>query len=275
MDPFIGFIGGGNMASSLIAGLIRQGIPGASLGVAEPDAEKRRQLATSSSLLATPDNALIAQQADVLVLAVKPQALKAVSLALREPLTGRDPLVISIAAGIGTDALARWLGPSLPIVRAMPNTPALMGHGATGLFANAGVSEAQRQQAERLFNGVGIVRWLTDEAQLDLVTALSGSGPAYFFLFMEALTEGAQELGLDPGLARDLTLQTALGAAHMARDSGLGLDALRVRVTSPGGTTEQGLRVLEREGLRRIAREALAAAQARAITLAQELGEAS
>ncbi|MGB5234903.1 MAG: NAD(P)-binding domain-containing protein, partial [Candidatus Macondimonas sp.] len=131
MDPFIGFIGGGNMASSLIAGLIRQGTPGASLGVAEPDAEKRQQLATIPGLRATPDNALIAQRADVLVLAVKPQALQAVSLALRVPLAGRDPLVISIAAGIGTDALARWLGPSLPIVRAMPNTPALMGHGAT------------------------------------------------------------------------------------------------------------------------------------------------
>lgn len=274
MDPFIGFIGGGNMASSLITGLIRQGTSGASLGVAEPDAEKRRQFATIPGLLATPDNALIAQRAEVLVLAVKPQMLKAVCQALREPLAGRDPLVISIAAGIDTGALSRWLDPSLPIVRAMPNTPALLGHGATGLFANAGVSAAQRQQAERLFNGVGMVRWLADEAQLDLVTALSGSGPAYFFLFMEALTEGAQELGLAPELARDLTLQTALGAAHMARDSGLGLDALRIRVTSPGGTTEQGLRVLECEGLRRIAREALAAAQARAITLAQELGEA-
>lgn len=273
MDPFIGFIGGGNMASSLIAGLIRQGTSGASLGVAEPDAEKRQQLATIPGLLATPDNACLAQRADVLVLAVKPQTLKAVCLALREQLTGRNPLVISIAAGIGTEVLSRWLGTSQSLVRAMPNTPALLGQGATGLFANAGVSEPQQQLAEWIFNGVGMVRWVADESQLDLVTALSGSGPAYFFLFMEALMEGAQELGLAPELARDLTLQTALGAAHMARDSGLELDALRVRVTSPGGTTEQGLRVLEREGLRRIAREALAAAQARAITLAQELGD--
>lgn len=260
------------MASSLIAGLIRQGTSGTSLGVAEPDAEKRRNFATIPGLFVTEDNALLARQADILVLAVKPQTMKAVSLALREPLSGRHPLVISIAAGIGTDALSRWLGSSFPLIRAMPNTPALLGLGATGLFANAGVSKMQQQQAERIFEGVGMARWLMDEAQLDLVTALSGSGPAYFFLFMEALREGAQELGLAPELARDLTLQTALGAAHMAQDSGLELDALRIKVTSPGGTTEEGVRVLEREGLRRIAREALAAAQERAITLAQELG---
>ena len=273
MHPFIGFIGGGNMASSLIAGLVRQESAGSALGVAEPDVEKWRHLAAFPDLLTTTDNARIARQADVLILAVKPQILRDVCQALREPLAGRNPLVISIAAGIGSQALGRWLSPSLPIVRAMPNTPALLGHGATGLYANACVSQAQRQLAERIFEGVGMVRWVNDEAQMDLVTALSGSGPAYFFLFMEALMQGAQELGLAPDLARDLTLQTALGAAHMARDSGLELDELRMRVTSPGGTTEQGLRVMEREGLRRIARETLQAAQARAITLAQELGE--
>ena len=272
MHPFIGFIGGGNMATSLISGLLRQGIPASALGVAEPDAEKRTALANTSELFMTADNLQIAEKSDVLVLAVKPQILGEVCQSLRGGLGSHEPLIISIAAGVDTGTLARWLGGSLPLVRAMPNTPAMLGYGATGLFATPAVSALQRQWATQLFEGVGIARWLDDEADIDLVTALSGSGPAYFFLFMQALADGARELGMDPDLARELTLQTALGAAQMAKHSGLGVDELRRRVTSPGGTTEQGLKILEREGLHRIVRETLEAAQAQALILSKALG---
>ena len=272
MHPFIGFIGGGNMAASLISGLLRQGIPGSALGVADPDAEKRTALANTCELFTTADNLRIAEKSDVIVLAVKPQILGEICRSLRDGLASREPLIISIAAGVDTQTLTRWLGGPLPLVRAMPNTPAMLGYGATGLFATPAVRALQRQLATRLFEGVGIVRWLDDEAELDLVTALSGSGPAYFFLFMQALADGAKALGMDPDLARELTLQTAMGAAQMAQHSGVELDELQRRVTSPGGTTEQGLKVLEREGLRRIVRETLAAAQAQAVILSKALG---
>jgi len=273
MSPFIGFIGAGNMASSLLTGLVQQGIPGTQLGAADPDPEKRASVARIDGLLATPDNAEIARRADVLVLAVKPQALEAACRALTDALAGRAPVIVSIAAGITTTSLTHWLGRELPLVRAMPNTPAMLGLGATGLFATENVSDAQRGVVDQLFRGVGQVHWLATEVELDLVTALSGSGPAYFFLFMEALVDGARELGMSLDLARALTLQTALGAARMAQESGRDLAELRRQVTSPGGTTEQGLMVMEREGIRRIAREVLMAARTRAAELAHELGD--
>lgn len=272
MSPFIGFIGAGNMASSLLAGLVQQGIPGTRLGAADPDPDKRGAVARIDGLLATPDNATIARRADVLVLAVKPQALEAVCRDLPHALAGRAPVVVSIAAGITTGTLKHWLGRELPLVRAMPNTPAMLGLGATGLFGTDQVTDAQRGMADQLFRGVGQVHWLETEAELDLVTALSGSGPAYFFLFMEALVDGARELGMPVELARAFTLQTAVGAARMAQESGRDLAELRRQVTSPGGTTEQGLAVMEREGIRRIAREVLMAARIRATELAHELG---
>ncbi|MFZ5532384.1 MAG: pyrroline-5-carboxylate reductase [Pseudomonadota bacterium] len=273
MSPFIGFIGAGNMASSLLTGLVQQGIPGTQLGAADPDPEKRASAARIDGLLATPDNATIARRADVLVLAVKPQALETACRALTDALSGRAPVIVSIAAGITTTSLTRWLGRELPLVRAMPNTPAMLGLGATGLFATETVTDAQRGVVDQLFRGVGQVHWLETEAELDLVTALSGSGPAYFFLFMEALVDGARELGMSLELARALTLQTALGAAGMAQESGRDLAELRRQVTSPGGTTEQGLMVMEREGIRRIVREVLMAARTRAAELAHELGD--
>ena len=273
MSPFIGFIGAGNMASSLLSGLVQQGIPGTQLGAADPDPEKRASVARIDGLLATPDNATIARRADVLVLAVKPQALEAACRALTDALSGRAPVIVSIAAGITTTSLTHWLDRELPLVRAMPNTPAMLGLGATGLFATETVTDAQRGVVDQLFRGVGQVHWLATEAELDLVTALSGSGPAYFFLFMEALVDGARELGMSLDLARALTLQTALGAARMAQESGRDLAELRRQVTSSGGTTEQGLMVMEREGIRRIAREVLMAAQTRAAELAHELGD--
>ncbi|HXF08211.1 MAG TPA: pyrroline-5-carboxylate reductase [Candidatus Acidoferrales bacterium] len=273
MTPFIGFIGAGNMASSLLTGLVRQGIPGTQLGAADPDPDKRASIGHIEGLLATADNATIARRADVLVLAVKPQTLETVCRGLTDPLAGREPVIISIAAGITTIMLMRWLGRELPLVRAMPNTPAMLGLGATGLYATGKVAPSQRSIADRLFRGVGQVHWLETEAELDLVTALSGSGPAYFFLFMEALVDGARELGMSLELARALTLQTALGAAHMAQESHRDLAELRRQVTSPGGTTAQGLMVMEREGIRRIAREVLMAAHTRAVSLAHELGD--
>ncbi len=184
----------------------------------------------------------------------------------------QQPLVISIAAGIRTPDLARWLGADTAIVRAMPNTPALVQSGATGLFANAHVRDQQRDLAETILRAVGLTLWVEQEDQLDLVTALSGSGPAYFFLVMEALQEAASKLGLPAETARLLALQTAFGASRMALESDEDAAALRQRVTSPGGTTEQALRVLEEGGLRNLMEQALTAAARRSRELADQFG---
>jgi pyrroline-5-carboxylate reductase len=272
----IGFIGGGNMAVALAGGLLRGGHAPTALCVSEPDAGRRAALREATGIEAVADNASVATAANVLVLAVKPQVMEGVCLSLAPVIAARRPLVVSIAAGIPLHALARWLGEDLPIVRTMPNTPALTGAGVTGLFANARTSRVQRAQAEGVLRAVGQTLWLDAEAQLDAVTALSGSGPAYFFLVIEALEEAGVALGLPAPLARQLAVQTAHGAGLMAAAEGAVPPAeLRRRVTSPGGTTERALAVLEAAGLRDAFVQAVQAASTRSRELSIQMGGAA
>ena len=268
----IAFIGGGNMAAALISGLAADGYPTERILVSDPETEKTAALAARFGIRALADNAAAVAGADVLVLAVKPQVMRALCQTLRAPVQDRRPLVISIAAGIREADLQAWLGGGLPLVRTMPNTPAMIQAGATVLYAGPGVDAAQRSRAESVMRAVGLVRWVEDEALMDAVTALSGSGPAYFFLVMEALEEAGQGLGLDPADARLLSLQTALGAARMAIESEDPPAVLCQRVTSPGGTTEAALEVFEKGDLKGLFRKALEAARARSLTLSDLLG---
>lgn len=268
----IAFIGSGNMASALIGGLIADGTAPSDLIASDPDANRRAGLAASAGIRTLDDNLNAAREADVLVLAVKPQVLKRVVNELRPALDRQHPLVISIVAGIRCTAIKAWCGTTLPLIRAMPNTPAMIQVGASVLYAAAEVSAAQRDSAERILRAVGLVRWVDDEDLMDTVTALSGSGPAYFFLVMEAMEAAATELGLAEDTARLLTLQTALGAARMAIESSEHPAALRAKVTSPGGTTERALQSFEQDGIREVFKRALTAARDRSIELSELLG---
>lgn len=268
-DTSIGFIGAGNMATSLIHGLINKGTPGESIWASDIDTDKLHSLAGDCGInAATPEQTV--QSADTLVLAVKPQVMEGVCKTLIDalPAGSNKPLFVSIAAGITLSSLERWLGEDAAIVRCMPNTPALVGMGASGLFANARVNDTQRQTALQLMEAVGIANWVNQEADLDAVTAVSGSGPAYFFLFMEAMQETAIEMGLSAELARQLVYQTAAGAAELASQSDDDVAELRRKVTSPGGTTEQAIARFENGGLRELVRKALLAARDRSVELA-------
>ena len=265
------FIGGGNMAGALINGLIEDGTPPDRIIVAEPDSERREQLAARFGVHTRDDNLSAAAEADILILAVKPQVLRQVAEELAPALDQGRPLCLSIAAGIRHAALLAWLGGEVPLVRAMPNTPAMLQAGATGLYAPPGVSTEQRELAEHVMRAVGIVVWAEDEAQMDAITAVSGSGPAYFFLFMEAMEKAAVQLGLPAQTARLLVLQTALGASRMALESDLDLATLRLGVTSPGGTTEKAIGKFEEMGLRGLVEAALTAARDRSRELSAEL----
>ena len=269
----IGFVGGGNMARSLIGGLLADGIAPERIWASDPDAERLDTLRSVFQINATHDNAEVVGAAEVVVLSVKPQIVRQVAQSLGPMIRAKRPLVISIAAGIREADLRRWLGENVALVRSMPNTPALVQSGATALYANPYVNDQQRELAESVLRAVGITVWLEDEAHMDAVTALSGSGPAYFFLIMEALEAAAVELGLVPETARLLTLQTAFGAAKMALESEEPINVLRQRVTSPGGTTEQAVRVLEQGEMRALFRQALKAAYQRSRELAGLLGE--
>ena len=270
--PTIGFIGAGNMARSLAAGLLKNGWPRGRLLMADPDAAQRATIERTLKLRTDADNAAVAARADILVLAVKPQILRDVAETLAPVVQRKRPLVISIAAGVRLGDVERWLGGNLAIVRAMPNTAALIGSGATGLYANATADSTMRGQAESILRAVGVTAWVPDEDQLDIVTALSGSGPAYFFLIMEALEQAAIDQGLAPLHARLLTLETAYGAAKMALEGAEEPASLRARVTSPGGTTERAIEVLQRGDIAGLLANALRAASGRARELAQMLG---
>lgn len=273
-DAVIAFIGGGNMAASLIGGLIADGWEPNRIRVSEPDSERGRSLAERYRVRIHADNAQACADADVVVLAVKPQTVKAVAREVADTISKRGSLVISIAAGVREPDISRWLGGEAAVVRSMPNTPALVQTGATGLFANQRVSARQRDLAETVLRAVGLTLWVEREELLDAITALSGSGPAYFFLLMEALEQAGHRLGIGVEEARLLTLQTALGAAKMALESSDPPATLRARVTSPGGTTERALTVLEQGGLRSLVEQALEAARTRAVELGDALGEA-
>lgn len=270
-SPTLAFIGAGNMGRCLIGGLIANGHPAQRICAADADAAQLATLKQSFPVATTTDNAQAVAGADVVVLAVKPQQMRTVATRLASALAARRPLVVSIAAGIATRDLARWLG-ALPIIRAMPNTPALIRCGMSGLYAAAGVGAAQRAQAERILSAVGLVMWVDDEDLIDAITAVSGSGPAYFFLIMELMQSAALKLGLSADQARVLVTQTALGAARMAQESGVDPATLRAQVTSKGGTTECALRVLQRSGMAAIFERALAAAKARGTEMTRQFG---
>ena len=266
------FIGGGNMAGSLIGGLIADDWDPARIRVADTSTQRLEQLSQQFPIRTTTSNTDAADQADIIVLAVKPQVIKSVAQELADIVAQQQPLVVSIAAGIPASALGNWLGKSTAIVRAMPNTPAMVQSGAAALYANASVSEDQRSIAESILRAVGVVIWVDDEAQMDAVTALSGSGPAYFFLFMEALQMAGQELGLPQDTARLLALQTAFGAAKMALESNEDAATLRHQVTSPGGTTEHAIRTFQEGAFEALVSKALLAAATRSRELAAEFG---
>jgi pyrroline-5-carboxylate reductase len=269
--PVIAFIGGGNMARSLIGGLIRNGAAAATIAVSEPNAELRATLARDFSVAVHAENAAAAKSADVLVFAVKPQVMKTVCAGLREIVQSRKPLVVSIAAGIRIDQLDAWLGGNLAIVRCMPNTPALIGAGAAGVHANARTSATQKEWAQNILSTAGLAVWIDEEAQMDAVTALSGSGPAYFFLLVETLIEAAVAQGLPRDAAQQLATQTCLGAGRMLREDGATPAELRRRVTSPNGTTQAALDSFAADDFARIVASAVAAATRRGGELSTEL----
>ena len=255
------------MASAILGGLRRQGMPAGQITVVEPFEQARQQLVQQWGVttLATPDASL--QTADIVVWAIKPQQFKQAAQENQAFLS--QALHLSVAAGISTDSLVQWLG-SEHMVRAMPNTPALIGMGQTGLFARAGVTPTQRQWVESILQPTGALTWVDQESLLDAVTAISGSGPAYVFFFIEAMTKAAIEMGLSPAQAHQLAVGTFVGAAHLAQDAKEPPEVLRERVTSKGGTTHAAITSLQDSGVDRLFQDALKAAQSRA----QELGKA-
>ncbi len=270
-DTKIGFIGGGNMASSIIAGLINNGYASSSLFVFDPDAQCCEQLRKKHSVTICKSSSELISQVNALVLAVKPQVISIVLDEIADAVQIQKNLVISIAAGVPISFLSKKLTPETAIIRTMPNTPAMISCGATALFANDACSTEHCQIAERIMSSVGIALWVKNENQLDTVTALSGSGPAYFFLVIEALIEAGISLGLEADSARQLALQTGFGATKMALESEHTPDILRQQVTSPGGTTERALQVLAEGDLKDLFKQALNAAEQRAKELAANL----
>jgi pyrroline-5-carboxylate reductase len=274
-DPMIALIGAGNMGSSLIGGLIQHGYPPENIIASDHSQEKLAQLRQQFSIQISADNINAAKMADVIIFAVKPYILGKVVQELTDIIQAKQPLLISIAAGVRTNMLANWVHGKVAIVRAMPNTPALLNCGITALYATRLVTEQNKAIAERILGAVGKIVWVADESQMDTVTALSGSGPAYFFLIMEALQAAAESLGLPQDMARTLTIETAYGAAMMAKHDKHSLAELRAHVTSPGGTTEKALSVLEEQNIRGILHQALTAAKERSEALAESLGKES
>jgi len=269
----IAFIGGGNMATSLIAGLIADGYAPQSIQVSDPNPEQRNRLQDRFGIRTFADNREALDAAETLVLCIKPQMAAKVCADIAPVLADSRPLVLSIMAGVPESAMQRWFGTELPIVRAMPNTPAMVQTGAIGLHASPEVDAEGRNRAETIMRAAGLVRWVSEEFKIDAVTAISGSGPAYFFLFMEAMEEAGVSLGLDAETARLLTIQTALGAAKMAMESNDPPSRLREQVTSPGGTTERALSVFNEADLHTLVAKAATAARDRAIELSRTLSE--
>lgn len=266
------FIGAGNMAYSLIGGLVADGWNPANISVSDPDHQRLDAVASRFGVHTDTDNQRVTENSAVVVLAVKPQIMREVAAGLAPAVKKNRPLVISVAAGIRTTDVDRWLGGDCALVRCMPNTPALVQSGATALFATQPVSTERKDLAESILRAVGLALWVEDEDLMDAVTALSGSGPAYFFLVIEALEEAGQALGLPAQTARLLALQTAFGAARMALESSDDAAVLRQRVTSPGGTTEKALAVLENGRLRALFHDAMSTARDRSRELADQLG---
>lgn len=271
----IGFVGAGNMAQSLITGVIAQGVPGSTIVASDPSEDCLKRVAALGATVTSSNEEVISTSA-VVLLAVKPQVMQQVVSGLGasfQSLTDSEkPLLISIAAGISCKMITEWLGASAAVVRCMPNTPALLSLGATGLFASTDVSQQQKLMASSLLRTVGISVWVEKEKEIDIVTALSGSGPAYFFYMLESMIEKAISLGLERGPATELALQTAMGAAKMASESDVDVVELRRRVTSPNGTTEAAIERFNADGLSEAIAAGMQSAFDRAATLENELG---
>jgi pyrroline-5-carboxylate reductase len=268
----ISFIGGGNMATALIAGLAGKVAQGGDIHVVDPNADAQARLQAQYGVTTAPDIGAAVAASDVIVLAVKPQQMRDVALHLQSQLEAR-PLLLSIAAGIRGADLSRWLGGYGAIVRTMPNTPALIGQGITGLVAMAGVSDAQKDAADSIMRAVGQTVWLDEESLIDPVTAVSGSGPAYVFYFLEAMQQAASEMGLTAEQGRLLAVSTFTGAAQLAAQSDEPLEVLRQRVTSKGGTTHAAITSMEGAGVKEAIVAAMKAAAARGRELGEELGK--
>ncbi|HEV7606435.1 MAG TPA: pyrroline-5-carboxylate reductase [Steroidobacteraceae bacterium] len=266
------FVGGGNMGGALIRGLIARGLAAKNISVGEAHPQRRIALADELDVHVTADNREAVADADVVVLAVKPQDMAGTVRALATEFARRAPLLISIAAGIRVADIVSWCGCPASVVRAMPNRPALNSAGATAIYAPAGITEAHRGLAAQVLGAVGTTVWVQNEEALDVVTALSGSGPAYFFLLAELMTDAAVNLGLERDSARELAIQTLFGSGRMARDSDGDLARLRAEVTSKGGTTEAALRAFDAANLRGIVAAALSAAADRSREMAQAFG---
>ena len=258
------------MASSLLSGLIASGHSPKHLWVSDINPDTLKALAQNLNVNTSTSNDTVINEVDVVVLAVKPQTLSSVAKSAAALIQQKKSLVVSIAAGINQHSLSQWLGADTAIVRCMPNTPALVLTGATALHANTKVTAEQRNLAENILRSVGIALWVKDESELDAVTAVSGSGPAYYFLLMETMEKAALELGLSEVTARLLVQQTALGAAKIALESPESPEQLRKRVTSPGGTTQRAIETFEQGGFTELVSKALHAARDRSIEMSKQ-----
>lgn len=263
------FIGAGNMAQSIIGGLLKSGSRKESIWATARSEEKRTNLSDNFGVHTTDNNVAAVEACRIVILAVKPQMMFGVCEEIAPYIQGK--LVISVAAGISCESLEKWLGKNAAIVRCMPNTPSLIGQGACGLYANANTNTLQKQAAQAILEATGKAVWVDDEALMHTVTAVSGSGPAYFFLFLEAMAQAAVEQGLDQHTAQALAIQTAKGAALLAEQSDDNLETLRKKVTSPGGTTEQAILSFEHSGLRSTINKAMTACAERSKAMAEEL----
>lgn len=269
----IAFIGGGNMASSIIGGLVASEFPADKIWVSDPNPQQLERLQEAYAINTTQTSATAIEQADVVIVSVKPQVLSAVLMEVAEPVKLKKPLVLSIVAGAKVESFTNAFGNEAAVVRTMPNTPALLGCGATGLYANEQTSDEQRELAETIMRSVGVIVWFDQEQKLNAVTAVAGSGPAYFFLVMEAMQEAAEAVGLSYSEAKLLVRQTALGSARMAFESQDDVAELRRKVTSPGGTTERAINCLQQAQLVETFKRAIAAADERAEELSNLIAE--
>lgn len=269
----LGFIGAGTAAEFMLQGLVAGGYPAANALVFDPAAERCAALKDLLGVSIADNNQQVISSTDAVVLAVKPQVMEDVLAALDTESQAQPPLVISVAAGVRTDTLRKWLGQQWPVARVMPNSPAQIGAGIAGVYAASDATEQHRQIAFDFGQASGNAVWIPEETLMDVVTAVSGSGPAYFFLLTEVLQRSAQELGLDPNTAARLASQTALGAARMLDQAGQSPAILRERVTSPGGTTERALDILRNGGFESLFQEAVVGAAIRGRELAEDLDD--
>jgi len=267
--PHIAFIGAGNMAQAILKGMLAAGYPQSKISASGRTQSKLDVLAADTGIYTSTDNLALCHQADVIVLGVKPHMMGDLVQSIAPAVDVSRQLIVSVDAGILANSIEIWLGKKVPIVRCMPNTPSLVGQGAAGLFATDRVSPTQKQTASTIMQSVGLALWVETEAHIDAVTAVSGSGPAYYFLMMEAMIAGAEKLGLTNDVAQQLVLQTAAGAAQMAQQSQQTPAQLRVAVTSPNGTTEQAINTFNDGDFSQLCSQAMTAAHHRSKELAQ------